>query len=60
VVELLKLDSWYFGLPYGLGVSSLLSSTLFVFSFALLCHDLLFLLPYVCVINILIGPINKR
>jgi hypothetical protein len=58
--ELLRLDSWYFGLPSRLGVSSLLPSTLLFFSFALLYHGLLFSLPYVCVTNIFIGPINKR
>jgi hypothetical protein len=61
VAELLRLDSWYFGLPFGLGVFSSLASTLFwVFSFALLCHGLLFPLAYVCVTNSFIVTFNKR
>jgi hypothetical protein len=50
MVELLSLDSWYFGLCPGLGVSSSLPSTLFYFfAFALLCNGLMFVLAYVCV-----------
>jgi hypothetical protein len=61
VVKLLRLDSWYFVLCPGLGVSSSFSITLFYFfAFALLCHDLLFALAYVRVTNNLIGPISKR
>jgi hypothetical protein len=61
VAELLRLDSWYFGLYPGLGVSSSLPSILFYFfAFVLLCHGLIFTLAYVRVTHGFIDPINKR
>jgi hypothetical protein len=60
VVELLRLDSWYFGLCPELGVSSSLSSTFFYFfAFAILCHDLLFALAYMRVLRVA-EAYNKR
>jgi hypothetical protein len=46
VTEVLRLDSWYFGLPSGLGVSSSLSSTLFCFF--CLCPSLSWSFVFAC------------
>jgi hypothetical protein len=58
VAELLRLDSWYFELLFGLGVYSSLASTLFFhlpFFFMVFCFRLA-----MCVTNSFIGSFNKR
>jgi hypothetical protein len=59
VAELVSLDSWYFGLCFGLGVSSSLPSTLFYF-LPLPCFITVLVCTCLCVCHPLSHQLNQQ